>query len=124
MKRLFSLFAVFLFIGTATAKADEFAHIDREVLARAIEKLAEAWTIPMAVFIGATDDFAEEPPFSKPAKPIASVQRQGSGTTGTYSDVEGALQGVFTEEELALVIGEIGRERRLDALQSDLATSE
>ncbi|MGI9419280.1 MAG: hypothetical protein ACR2RA_15740 [Geminicoccaceae bacterium] len=113
MKLLLSLFAVSLLMAPGAARADEYAHVDPEVLARGIERLAEAWTIPVTVFIGATDDFAKAPPF------VASDgQKAGAGVplheTSVYTDLENALAGLFSEDELALVLGEVGRLRRLD----------
>ncbi len=110
-----SLFAVVLASASAPAYADEFAHVDPDLLARGIEKLAEAWSIPEAVFIGATDDFAEETSaLADPSPEAQAFLTEGAGGTGAYTELEGSLRGLFTEEALDLVIGGIDRRRRLD----------
>ena len=112
MKLRVSLFAVALILASGAPRADEFAHIDPDVLARGIEKLAKAWSIPEAVFIGATDDFAKETPALAESGSLASLA--GEVSADSYSEFGGSLQGLFTDEELDLVLGEVGRRRRLD----------
>lgn len=114
MKFRVSLFAVALILVSGSPRADEFDHIDPDVLARGIEKLAKAWSIPEAVFIGATDDFAKEAPALAGHDPGPLASLAGEVRTGTYSELEETLRGLFTDEELDLVIGEVERRRRLD----------
>lgn len=114
MKRLLSLFAVVVLAQTGSAWADEYAHVDREVLARAVEKLAEAWTIPIVVHTGATDDFADEPEelAQSASKALSGPEPSARETATDYADLEETLLGLFTEEELSLIFGEIGIRRR------------
>lgn len=115
MKFRVSLFAVALATVSASVHADEFAHIDPDVLARGIEKLAKAWSIPEAVFIGATDDFAKETSaLTDPSPEALAFLTERAGEAGAYTEFEGSLNGLFTKEELDLVVGEIDRRRRLD----------
>ena len=109
-KIAFGLFGVFL-LGSEPAKSDEFAHVDPVKLAEGIEKLADAWRIETVVYLGATDDFAEDEVFAKPdrAQVLANVVGY---TDGTASAIERALAGLFREDEIADVIGEISRLRR------------
>jgi hypothetical protein len=113
MKSLFSLFAVAALVLPSQASADEFADVDQEALARGVQRLADAWTIQEASFVGATDDFANEEAFEPPVP-----RKRDDAAIAAYGDssdiaLEQALLGLFTEDEIGLVIGEVGKRRRL-----------
>lgn len=107
-KVVFCLLGLFL-LGSEPAKSDEFANIDPVKLAKGIEKLAAAWRIETVVFLGATDEFAEDELFTPDRlQVLADVVAY---TDGTDAAIEKALVGLFPEEEIAYVIGEISRRR-------------
>lgn len=93
------------------ASADEFDHVDPELLAHGVEKLAHAWTIPMATFVGATDDFAHDQLFEVPSAPESNAALEVLGPEA-HGLPEPALVGLFTKGEIGFVIGEIDRRRR------------
>ena len=109
-KAIFCFLGVFL-LGSGPASSDEFADVDPAKLAEGIEKLADAWRIETVVFLGATDEFADDELFATPDRLQVLADVVGY-TDGTDAAIERALVGVFPEDEIADVIGEISRLRR------------
>jgi hypothetical protein len=92
-------------------RSDEFADVDPVALAKGIEKLADAWRIETVVFLGATDEFAQDQLFAAPER-LQVLANVVAYTDGSASAIEDALAGLFPEDEIADVIGEISRLRR------------
>ncbi|MGI9449751.1 MAG: hypothetical protein ACR2QH_03765 [Geminicoccaceae bacterium] len=107
-----SLSVLVLLLTTFSARADEFADIDPKQLARGVGMLAESWSIPAAVFLGATDDFAKIRPAPQ-LGPVESSSTFNNGSLlGEYSiDLD---YGFISRQKIDSLLGAIERRRRLD----------
>jgi hypothetical protein len=103
-----SLLAVAVIAQTATADADDFAHIDPVMLAKSIEKLGEAWSIETVAIDNATDDFAEDDLF-KAAAPEESEEAPRGGTS-REAELERVLLDLGTGKEDSYALRRIGRQ--------------
>jgi hypothetical protein len=111
MRKLACCAALLCLLGGNHARGDEFANVDPTKLAKGIEILADAWRIETVVFLGATDDFAEDKLFERPDR-LRVIANAVAYTDGSNAAIEEALAGLFAEDEIADVIGEISRLRR------------
>ena len=91
----------------------EFAEVDPALLAKGVQKLADAWTIPTVVFIGATDDFAKDFETLSDNTPVPA-----SAMTNFVSEPPTTFvrdfEGLVAEFNLESLQGTAKRRRRLD----------
>ena len=89
------------------ASADDFTDVDPVELAKSIEKLAEAWSIEIAVAEGATDDFANDELFQvkEPGETVEAILDGGNQD----ATIEKMLLGLGTGSDTSFEIDKVGR---------------
>lgn len=107
---------VALVVTWTNAEADEFADVDPDRLARGVEILAAKWAMPIVVFYGATDEFAEtndeDAVLTKAPKPIIPDTLDYPSRPCAFQDADTGLTGFLRfGADSGCILGALTRRR-------------